>query len=185
MELEKLCEKIISDSQLKASQIIDEANKKATQLIESAEKKYIEKNKKSEEKSVLKAKEVHDKIVSDAHLNVKKALLLKKRELISDAFKTAENILLNLPFSEYMKYLSKKAEKINEKAEVMVIKQFSDKITDKALKEINPLLSKSEKNAEFGFSFIFHNSCLNYDFKEMINRLMKEKDSEVSSILFS
>lgn len=185
MELNELCEKIIKDASAQASEITQSADKKALELIAAADKKNNEKADALKSKASLKAKDVYDRMISSAKLENSRNLLHAKRELIEEAFQKALLKLENLSLEEYKAFITEKIKDINEPAELAVNKKYDKDIDDEFIKSVNKNITKSKFAVQSGFKITMASSCLNYDFKELTEELKTEKDSEVSSLLFS
>lgn len=185
MELSKLCEKIINDANLKAAEIANEADKKSLELISAADKKHNEKAEKIKAKAALTAKDAYDRIVSAANLSSGRKILETKRMLINEAFEKALLKLENMTVEEYKGFISEKAKDISETASVEIAAKYADSVSDEFIHSINPKLTKSKNTVESGFNIVMDKSSLNYNFKEIIKQIAEERDSEVSSLLFS
>lgn len=107
MTIKEIKEKIISDAQIKANEIIVQAESKA-QKIKSKGIKEAENIKndilgKNRQEGLLKK----NKILTEANLNAKKAILSEKQGIIEKVFSKALEDILNLEDREYCKFIKK------------------------------------------------------------------------------
>ena len=112
-------------------------------------------------------------------------ILETKRMLINEAFEKALLKLENMTVEEYKGFISEKAKDISETASVEIAAKYADSVSDEFIHSINPKLTKSKNTVESGFNIVMDKSSLNYNFKEIIKQIAEERDSEVSSLLFS
>jgi len=107
MTIKEIKEKIISDAQIKANEIIVQAESKAKK-IKSKGMKEAENIKndilgKNRQEGLLKK----NKILTEANLDAKKAILSEKQGIIEKVFSKALEDILNLEDREYCKFIKK------------------------------------------------------------------------------
>ena len=107
MTIKEIKEKIISDAQIKANEIIVQAESKAKKIkskgIKEAENIKNDILGKNRQEGLLKK----NKILTEANLNAKKAILSEKQGIIEKVFSKALEDILNLEDREYCKFIKK------------------------------------------------------------------------------
>ena len=184
MELQKICDKIISDAQLEADKISSQAKEHAAEIITKQDLQNQDIAVELQNKAKNSGKDIYDRIISAAHLNESKRMLAKKRELLDVTFQKALTELHNMSEEDFRAFVKKVSENISENAIFVFAAEFKDKITNEFLKSVNPLFSLSDKTVESGFAVHLEKSYLNFDFSDILERLSREKDTEIANILF-
>ena len=107
MTIKEIKEKIISDAQIKANEIIVQAESKVKKIkskgIKEAENIKNDILGKNRQEGLLKK----NKILTEANLNAKKAILSEKQGIIEKVFSKALEDILNLEDREYCKFIKK------------------------------------------------------------------------------
>lgn len=158
--LDKILNEIQRESEDKVSRIIKEAEDKAQEISKAAEEKTAEQVKAIENETAKREKDIMDRAKSSGELSVRKAVLIKKREIIDEIIKEAEESLYNLPEKEYFEFLSKLLDKFahNEKGEILLNKQDKERLPkdfEEALSKKGLSLSQKEVSEKGGFILVY------------------------------
>ena len=107
--MDTIIAKIAGDAGLDASKVLDEAKAQAAEVLKGYEEKAsaVEASVKEQWEKVAQAAE--RKLVSEAQLEGRKALLQKKQQLLAQAFDKALAELLNLPEDKYIAFMANMA----------------------------------------------------------------------------
>jgi len=107
MTIKEIKERIISDAQIKSNEIIFKAESNAKKIInkgkKEAENAKVDILSKNRQEGLLKK----NKILTEANLNAKKAILSEKQVIIEKVFNKALENILNLEDLEYCKFIKK------------------------------------------------------------------------------
>ena len=150
MTIKEIKEKIISDAQIKANEIIVQAESKAKKIkskgIKEAENIKNDILGKNRQEGLLKK----NKILTEANLNAKKAILSEKQGIIEKVFSKALEDILNLEDREYCKFIKKIIlNNIENGNEIIYISEMDKKrITKVFIDDTNRELKNKGKKGE-------------------------------------
>ncbi len=158
--LEKIIGEIQSESENNVSLIIKRAEKEAEKIIESAAKEAEKAAGAIENEAAEEEKDILARAKSAGELAVRRAVLLKKREIIDNIIEEARERLVSLPDDEYFELLEKMLDKYahNEEGKILICKKdasrmpqsFKDKLKTKKL-----TISDKTINESGGFLLIY------------------------------
>ena len=151
--LEKIIGEIRSESETNVSLIIKRAEKEAEEIINSAADEAKKTAEAIEKETAIEEKDILSRAKSAGELAVRRAVLLKKREIIDTIIEEARERLVSLPDDEYFELLEKMLDKYahNEEGKILVCKKdvsripqsFKDKLKAKKLALSNDTISES------------------------------------------
>ena len=154
MAIKDIKDKIISDAKNKACKIIDEANSKAGKIKEKGEKeakdiKFKILNEINQERLLKKGK-----IITEANLEAKKTILLKKQKIIEETFSRALENITRLDDKEYRYFIKKIILNNIEKGDETIFISSLDinRITKDFIGEINQELETKSKKGNLKLS---------------------------------
>ncbi|HOK62507.1 MAG TPA: V-type ATP synthase subunit E [Soehngenia sp.] len=181
-KLENLTQKIMEDAKAEASRISEEADKKQKHIIDERVKEAKVISEKILEKKKLEADTLKERIVSSALRKVRNEELSAKQEVIDKVFGYAYMSLKDLKDEDYLKLLKKMLEN-EDLSEEKVLKVPLGK------KEIAKDLIKEEKiieepSLESGFIIVDGNVIYNYSFRDILDEMREELETEIASYLF-
>ena len=105
--LEKILDKINSESYLAAKAIVSEAEGKAVEIMKRADSDSARIAREIESLARVQCDRIIERAKSSAELSMAQNLLRKKREIIDEVIEAAKNKLVNLPDKEYFEFMSK------------------------------------------------------------------------------
>ncbi len=189
--LEKIIKEIEKETSGKVNELLAKANDEAEKIIDSAKKEAEKKAGEIAEKAELSAKDLAERAKSADELNVKKQILLKKQEIISDIIKEAENRLSSLSGKEYNDIILAMAKKFASGASGEIIFSKKDKENmpadfEEKLKAECPSLKISDKTAGIDGGFILSYGGVeeNCSFKALFESNMEVLQDKVHALLF-
>ncbi len=158
--LDKILNEIQKESEDKVSRIIREAEDKALEISKAAEKETAAQLKAIEDETAKREKDIADRAKSSGELSVRKAVLIKKREIIDEIIKETEESLYNLPEKEYFEFLGKLLDKFahSEKGEILLNKQDKERLPkdfEEALSKKGLSVSQKEISEKGGFILVY------------------------------
>jgi V/A-type H+-transporting ATPase subunit E len=195
--VEKIIEKIVQDSGVRAEEIINGAKAQATDIIKraniSAANKVEELKKKAEN-------EINDKnriFNSMAELEVRNELLNTKQEVIAKVFKGALDQLSSMDFKQYMELLNNMIVRAVEtgEEEIVLSQKDKDRIPKSFIDEVNNILQQNGKigalklsndtiNISGGFLLKSSGVEINNSFEALIRMHRDEIEPKVAELLF-
>ncbi len=178
--LENLVQKILTDSNDKASVILDQAKKAKDEIIASREKEANDEKRKIIDRVTREAELAKERVVSGAELKVRNEKLMAKQEVIERTFKLAGEKLKSIDDDKYKSFLKDTLDKLSLKGSetIVVPKAMVDKLGDLKLN-----LSKDEF-VESGFLIKDGGITLNYTFDSLMYHLRDELETQVALQLF-
>lgn len=195
--VEKIKEKILQDSEAKASSIIVDAKKQVEQIIEEANAK-----------AAKKAEEIHKKASMDAadrlrinnsmlELEMRKEILSTKQQIIEEVFQKSLESLSQMNDSEYEAMLQKLIVDAVEtgEEEILLSKQDKARLSADFSNKVNQTLNQIGKKGNLKFSdesraiiggFVLKTKGVevNYSFEALLRMYRDEIEPEVAAILF-
>jgi len=154
MTIKDINEKIISDARIQADKIVTQAEDNANNIIKKSEKeadniKNIILGKNNQEASLKKSK-----ILTEANLEARKTILLKKQKIMEGAFNKALESILKLDDKDYRNFIKKLILDNIEKGDDTIFIASSDKnkISKDFIEGINIKLEAKGKKGELKLS---------------------------------
>ncbi|MDI9623732.1 MAG: V-type proton ATPase subunit E [Methanothermobacter sp.] len=114
--VDKIVSSIISEAQENANKIISEAEKKAESIIEDGEKRAAIEKEKILENARKQARMQYHQLISEAKMKARRAELEAREEVITEAFKRAEEELQKITSSKDERYIQSLKNIIKEAA---------------------------------------------------------------------
>jgi V/A-type H+-transporting ATPase subunit E len=198
MSVEKITEKILSDAQAEVQRIQAEIAKKAEKIQNEGREQAAVIGKEAEEEAKRRAQDQKSKDIATAELELRKALLAQKQELIQQVFDKALKHLANLKGQEYQRFVTELLLKVVEVGDEEVVFSSSDghKIGEKLLEEVNGRLAKEgrkgslrivreDRDLQGGFILRRGKMEVNCSLQALFNTVREELEPQVSKILFS
>ncbi|MCH5184702.1 MAG: V-type ATP synthase subunit E [Oscillospiraceae bacterium] len=189
--LEKIIKEIEKDSEDRVNRIIAEANDKADEIIKAAEKEAKEKAEAIAENAAVSERDIIERAKSADELNIKKQILLKKQEIISDIIHEAESRLDGLADKEYFDIILSMAKKFSsdKNGEIIFSKQDKKRMPsdfEEKLKAECSFLKISDKDADIGGGFILSYGGIeeNCTFKALFESNIEMLQDKVHTLLF-
>jgi len=198
MTVDKIKEKILSDARAQAEQIDKEiaAKVKALQTEQHSQEKDIEAR--AEEEAKRRAEDRYRKDIATAELELRKAVLARKQELIQEVFDLAYEQLLSMKEETYRGFLRDLLMKTVETGEEEVIFSPKDakKMAPDILKDVNGRLqkddrtgalrlSKEQREIQGGFILKREKQETNCSLGALFNAVREELEPRVAAVLFS
>jgi V/A-type H+-transporting ATPase subunit E len=198
MTVDKIKEKILSDARAQAKQIDKEiaAKVKAIQTEQHRQEKDIEAR--AEEEAKRRAEDRYRKDIATAELELRKAVLARKQELIQEVFDLAYEQLLSMKEETYRGFLRDLLMKAVETGEEEVIFSPKDakKMAPDILKDVNGRLQKDDRTGALrlskepreiqgGFILKREKQETNCSLGALFNAVREELEPRVAAVLFS
>lgn len=179
--LENLTEKILEEAKIQADLQLRDAKAFEEEVISKKVREAEEKKEKMLEKAKFEANLLKERIISNAEVNRRNALLNGKQKVIDQVFEAAKAKLANLPQDEYVAFLKNTVSSLHLKGtETLKVKEeFKG-----AVKNLNLNLHLSEDSAVSGFEILDDKISLNYNFNDMVDFYRDELVKDVASTLF-
>lgn len=195
--VEKIKEKILLDSEAKASSIAADAQKQAAEIIEKAKHRAAVRAEEIQKKAAAEAADKIKISSSMQELEMRKDMLATKQELIETVFKNALTALSSMDSSEYLAILQKliiSAVETGEE-EIVLSKGDTGKMPVDFIDRVNESLEKvgkrgslklADTSSEIAGGFILRASGveINYSFEALLRMYRDEIEPEVAAILF-
>ncbi|BAW31688.1 MAG TPA: V-type proton ATPase subunit E [Methanothermobacter sp.] len=201
--VDKIVSSIISEAQENANKIISEAEKKAEAIIEDGEKRAAIEREKIIENAKKQAQMQYHQLISEAKMKARRAELEAREEIITEAFKKAEEELQRMSSSKDEQYIQSLKNIIKEAAteigggELLVHVKEDDKEKIKDLDSIAEDVKSAtgkDTSLEFGESIQTIGGAIvktkdgrievNNTIEARLSRFEKLLRSEVAKILF-
>jgi V/A-type H+/Na+-transporting ATPase subunit E len=195
--IERIKEKILQDSEARASSMLIEAKKQAEEIIEKANAKAEQKAEEIKKKASAEAAEKLKISNSMLELEMRKDILSTKQQLIEEVFQKALDSLSKMDSNEYEDVLFKLIVSASESGEeeIMLSKQdksrlpadFSNKLNQalvQAGKKGNMKISDEARDILGGFVLKAEGVEVNYSFEALLRMDRDEIEPEVAAILF-
>ena len=201
--VDKIVSSIISEAQENVNKIISEAEKKAEAIIEDGEKRAAIEREKIIENAKKQAQMQYHQLISEAKMKARRAELEAREEIITEAFKKAEEELQRMSSSKDEQYIQSLKNIIKEAAteigggELLVHVKEDDKEKIKDLDSIAEDVKSAtgkDTSLEFGESIQTIGGAIvktkdgrievNNTIEARLSRFEKLLRSEVAKILF-
>lgn len=154
MAIKDIKAKIISDAEIEANKIINEATNKTKEIKEEAEKEARDIKSKILKRINQEILLKKGKIITEANLEAKKAILSIKQEIIDKTFNRALENIINLDDKKYRDFVKKIILDNIEKGDETIFISSSDKdrISKDFIKEINCEIEAKSKKGNINLS---------------------------------
>jgi len=197
MSVDRITAKILSDAQAEARQIEDEIARKVEKIRAEEQQRVEAIRKEAEEEGRQRAEDRHRKDIATAELELRKALLAQKQDLIQKVFDKALKRLYDFKGEEYRRFIAELLLKVAEVGDEEVIFSSADehKLGEKLLEEVNARLVKEgrkgalrlvKENRDLRGGFILRRGKMevNCSLEALFNSVREELEPEVAEILF-
>lgn len=193
--LEKIIERIASDSAAKCDGIIFDAQNEAQKIKDAAAQQSSDNQAAIVEAANKEAKAIVDMAESGAELEGKKQLLATRVEVINKAIDVASKKLGNMPDDEYFAALYALAKKYAQSGEGTMLlskkdlgrlpKDFDKKINEGLSKGAKISVAKDPSNISDGFILVYGDVEINCTFDALIEDARDDIKDELFSIIFA
>lgn len=198
MALEDILKKIREDTDLKVSEIDSRIKKRVEEIMKEGEEGIAKLRENLLHQAEGKIKEERRSKLAVAHLDFRKALLVEKRLLLDDTFKTAFEDTRKLSDGDYREFVKKLILQVVEegKGKIFISNGDRKRIPESLINDINKNLRKMGKSAtlelareeadiEGGFILKTGKIEINCSLGSLFKKMREDIESEVSGILFS
>lgn len=195
--IEKITDRIASDTQLEIDAINSEAAAVCAEISENYEKAAAEEYNKIVDEGKIAADRHFERLASSARLDAGKQILKEKQEIVSLAFERAISILRSLPDDKYTALLAKLAYSASRSGTEQLILSPADrdKFGGEVCRLANGLLSSRGKTGSLSLSdttrdirggLILSDGMVetNCSLEALVNEHKNELTAEVAKILF-
>lgn len=193
--LEKIIERIASDSAAKCDGIIFDAQNEAQKIKDAAAQQSSDNQAAIVEAANKEAKAIVDMAESGAELEGKKELLATRVEIINKAIDVASKKLGDMPDDEYFAALYALAKKYAQSGEGTMLlskkdlgrlpKDFDKKINEGLAKDAKISVAKDPANISDGFILVYGDVEINCTFDALIEDSRDAIKDELFSIIFA
>ncbi len=188
--LDKILNEIQKESDDNTALIIRDAQSEAEEILSLAKTDTASAIKSIEDKTTALEADILSRSKSAGELSVRKAILLKKRQIINQIIEEAYGRLLALPDDEYFAFLIKALNKFahDESGEILLNKRDKGRISSafkKAFEEKKLLLSTKDIKSEGGFILIYGNIEENCTFEAIIEAKREHLTDLVMQTVFN
>ncbi|MBQ0135271.1 MAG: hypothetical protein KBS43_00850 [Oscillospiraceae bacterium] len=193
--LEKIIERIASDSAAKCDGIIFDAQNEAQKIKDAAAQQSSDNQAAIIEAANKEAKALVDMAESGAELEGKKLLLATRVEVINKAIDVASKKLGDMPADEYFAALYALAKKYAQSGEGTMLlskkdlermpKDFDKKINEGLVDGAKIAVSKDPANISDGFILVYGDVEINCTFGALIEDARDDIKDELFSIIFA
>jgi len=193
--LEKIIERIASDSAAKCDGIIFDAQNEAQKIKDAAAQQSSDNQAAIVEAANKEAKAIVDMAESGAELEGKKQLLATRVEVINKAIDVASKKLGDMPDDEYFAALYALAKKYAQSGEGTMLlskkdlgrlpKDFDKKINEGLAKGAKISVAKDPSNISDGFILVYGDVEINCTFDALIEDARDDIKDELFSIIFA
>jgi V/A-type H+-transporting ATPase subunit E len=194
---DKITERIISEARQKAEVILQDATQRAEAIKEEAVRAGERERQEILKRAELEAQEHIRRRRTISELEMRKALLETKQEMIEKAFHNVLKTLGKLPPVEYQDvvYSLLKATVSTGEEELIIAQKDEDKYTPEFLERVNQGLMKAGKKGalrlaqerrdlEGGFILKYGGVEVNNSFESLLRMERDEIEPEVAKVLF-
>jgi len=198
MTIKDINDKIISDAKIQANKIIAQAEDNANNIIKKGEKDADNIKKTILYKNNQEASLKKSKILTEANLEAKKTILLKKQNIMEDVFGNAFQSILKLDDKDYQNFINKLILENIEKGNETIFIGSPDKkrISIDFIEDINKELKSKGKKGELCLStsylpikggIIIGSGTIrkNISLELLIKNVREESEMQMSKILFN
>ena len=195
MSIEKIFEKITGEAEKKVREIVDEAEGEASSVEQGYRKEAGELRTRLKAYAERKADEEERQLIVNEQLELKKAVLGKKREILEGVYQQAKKKIVELPAGESGKILAdlilKRA--ISGKEEIVVSSSQKKIFSDTFIGELNSRFegggsfSLSRESGEFSWGVVLREDRRVVDLSlDVIFEQLKERiEPKIAALLFS
>ncbi len=186
---EAIIKKILDDAQTKATDIVAEASQTSDNAISQA-KEWAKNYTLAEEKRLQRdIKDIFERKLTVAQLDVRKAILGDKQNLINKAFELAREKLCAMPKNDYLAFVSRLIEEHAEDGDAIVLSN-DGVLTAKDVEGLPVYKAKSLKisqekgNFKGGVLLIGKASDKSLTFADIIEGIKEDEVASVADLLF-
>ncbi len=191
---EKVVSKIMNEADAKAKELVASARTQAERIAKQASHESARIAQQAKEASAKRASEEKQRVLSSANLDIRKAMLEKKQELMDEAFQKAITRLRQKNKKEYVDLIKELLLKSVETGTEDVIVGTADKdiIDSKVISAVNKKLGRkgnltlSKTFGSMAGGFILRRGKIdtNLSFDGLIELAREGLETEVAKILF-
>jgi V/A-type H+-transporting ATPase subunit E len=196
--LEKIRNRILNNAKEEASKLIKEAEAKAHSVREEQNDKANNLKLRLEKEAKSNAEDHKKRLIAAAELDMRKAMLSAKRQMLDSAFNESIRNIRQMPFSEYSDVIKGMLMSLNISGETEIVFSKADKegLGNGFAEEMNTVLKAigkdisiklSEENGEFEGGFVLKGKGLEINNTlESLTKLVKDEAEPLAAkILFT
>ena len=196
MDAEQVTEKILADAGAEAQKITNEAKEKENAEQAEFQQQLDEHNKQTKTLAKKAAEDKKAHILAAARMDIAKEYLARKRKILDEVFREAQQQLQNLSDEDYRKLCSKLIlEAVETGDEEVIVDNNETRIDQEFIKQINRRLGPgykgnlrlSDERQNLGGGFVLRRGKIknNVSFEVLLNQARKELEIELAKELFS
>jgi len=198
MSVDAITKKIISDAQAEVQRIKAEVAKKVGKIQADEQQRVAAIEKEAQEEAGRRSADRKKKDLATAELDLRKAFLAQKQDLIQQVFDKALKRLVALRGEQYRRFIAELLLRAVEVGDEQVIFSSSDshKVGEEVLEEINARLAKEgkkgglrlvkeDRDLQGGFILRRGKMEVNCSLQALFSTVREDLEPEVSEILFS
>ena len=191
--IEKITARIASDAEKENALIREAAEKRIAEIRAEYEKKANDAYEEHLRTGLRDAEQYASRIERTAQLETKKAALAVKQEMVSQAFKLAEEKLTSMPEQQYIEFLTRKACEAGFKGDAELVMNENDRaaVGQKVADAVNAAVSEgkvtlADDTKEMLGGFILRQGSVevNCTVDIMLELIRGEAAAQVAGILF-
>ena len=191
--IEKITARIASDAENESALIREAAEKRIAEIRAEYEKKANDAYEEHLRTGLRDAEQYASRIERTAQLETKKAALAVKQEMVSEAFKLAEEKLTSMPEQQYIEFLTRKACEAGFKGDAELVMNENDRaaVGQKVADAVNAAVSEgkvtlADDTKEMLGGFILRQGSVevNCTVDIMLELIRGEAAAQVAGILF-
>jgi len=195
MDAEQVTEKILADAGAEAQKITNEAKEKENAEQAEFQQQLAEHNKQTKTLAKKAAEDKKAHILAAARMDIAKEYLARKRKILDEVFREAQQQLQNLSDEDYRKLCSKLIlEAVETGDEEVIVDNNETRIDQEFIKQINRRLGPgykgnlrlSDERQNLGGGFVLRRGKIknNVSFEVLLNQARKELEIELAKELF-
>ena len=196
MDAEQVTEKILADAGAEAQKITGEAKEKENAEQAEFDTQLNEFRRQTETLAKKAAEDKKAHILAAARMDIAKEYLARKRKILDEVFREAQQQLQNLSDEDYRKLCSKLIlEAVETGDEEVIVDNNETRIDQEFIKQINRRLGPgykgnlrlSDERQNLGGGFVLRRGKIknNVSFEVLLNQARKELEIELAKELFS
>jgi len=195
MDAEQVTEKILADAGAEAQKITSEAKEKENAEQAEFQQQLDEHNKQTKTLAKKAAEDKKAHILAAARMDIAKEYLARKRKILDEVFREAQQQLQNLSDEDYRKLCSKlMLEAVETGDEEIIVDNNETRIDQEFIKQINRRLGPgykgnlrlSDERQDLRGGFVLRRGKIknNVSFEVLLNQARKKLEIELAKELF-
>lgn len=197
-DLQPIIQKILDDGKKEAEEIVARARAKSEDIVSEAVKVAEENVKEAQLKAAMDAEEIKKTMISSAHMEGRKKVLLTKQQIIKQAVDKAVSVILNMPEEQYVDFVASLVlalPDLNGSIKAVFSKRDKQKYAQTICSRVNTQLlekdiaavlelSSEDRDINGGVILIKDNIEINYSIEALVRAKYDELTAVAAAILF-